>query len=165
MKEVERLTEENKFDITISDSKEESILKAIELLQQETPKAPITRPDISTKRVIIAFIAWLVFLSAATYGFIMLGAHLNLPLWLNVLLIVAIYVITVIFKARSFIINSVLLYQKHAPEKIRRACLFTPSCSEYMLLAINKYGVIKGLIKGIDRLSRCHHPNGGTDYP
>ncbi|MBQ3055526.1 MAG: membrane protein insertion efficiency factor YidD [Oscillospiraceae bacterium] len=68
-------------------------------------------------------------------------------------------------KAKPFVINAVLLYQKHAPERIRRSCLFVPSCSEYMLLAVGKYGVLIGVYKGLHRLLRCHHPNGGEDYP
>jgi len=34
-----------------------------------------------------------------------------------------------------------------------------------MILSIEKYGAIKGLIKGCIRLLRCHPPNGGRDEP
>ena len=47
----------------------------------------------------------------------------------------------------------------------RLKCVFEPSCSEYMILAVNKYGLVRGVIKGIRRLLRCHPPNGGKDYP
>ena len=57
------------------------------------------------------------------------------------------------------------LYQKFAPEKVRQSCLFYPSCSQYMLLAIEKYGFWKGFWKGLKRLGRCRYPNGGEDYP
>ncbi len=57
------------------------------------------------------------------------------------------------------------IYQRYAPEEMRLRCLYTPSCSEYMILAIQKYGCIRGIIKGIKRLRRCHYPNGGEDYP
>jgi len=44
-------------------------------------------------------------------------------------------------------------------------CRFYPSCSAYWIDAISKYGVIKGVAKGILRLLKCHpfHP-GGVDY-
>lgn len=43
-------------------------------------------------------------------------------------------------------------------------CRFTPTCSEYAIQAINKYGPIKGLIKTIWRLLRCNPFNkGGWD--
>jgi putative component of membrane protein insertase Oxa1/YidC/SpoIIIJ protein YidD len=34
-----------------------------------------------------------------------------------------------------------------------------------MILALQKYGLWKGLRKGIDRLRRCNIHNGGFDYP
>jgi uncharacterized protein len=44
-------------------------------------------------------------------------------------------------------------------------CRFHPSCSAYWIDAISKYGVVKGVSKGILRLLKCHpfHP-GGVDY-
>jgi len=35
-------------------------------------------------------------------------------------------------------------------------CRFTPPCSEYTFLAIEKYGTINGIIKGFKRILRCH---------
>lgn len=45
-------------------------------------------------------------------------------------------------------------------------CRFEPSCSRYMIGALRKYGPIKGLLRGIARIGRCHpwHP-GGYDPP
>ena len=67
--------------------------------------------------------------------------------------------------SKRAIIWLIHLYQNKAPDKVRLRCVFEPSCSEYMLLAIQKYGLIRGLFKGIRRLWRCHPPNGGKDYP
>lgn len=36
------------------------------------------------------------------------------------------------------------------------ACRMYPSCSEYMKLAVKKYGLIKGFALGILRIGRCH---------
>lgn len=68
-------------------------------------------------------------------------------------------------RMRSILIGLILLYQRYAPADVRLACLFEPSCSEYMILSIKKFGVIYGCAKGINRLSRCRYPNGGEDYP
>lgn len=45
-------------------------------------------------------------------------------------------------------------------------CRFTPSCSEYFILAVRKYGPFRGAWRGICRIGRCHpwHP-GGHDPP
>lgn len=43
-------------------------------------------------------------------------------------------------------------------------CKFYPSCSEYMMQAIQKYGCIKGVYLGIKRLLKCHpFAKGGYD--
>ena len=43
------------------------------------------------------------------------------------------------------------------------SCRFTPTCSQYALQALRKYGPIKGLYLTIRRLLRCH-PWGGSGY-
>ncbi|MCL2062189.1 MAG: membrane protein insertion efficiency factor YidD [Firmicutes bacterium] len=57
------------------------------------------------------------------------------------------------------------LYQRFARDMLRMSCRFTPTCSQYMILAIKKYGWRRGVLKGIKRLARCKYPNGGEDYP
>lgn len=63
------------------------------------------------------------------------------------------------------IITLINLYQRTASTRVRRSCRFEPSCSNYMIESINKYGTILGLGKGINRLIRCRPPNGGVDKP
>jgi len=42
------------------------------------------------------------------------------------------------------------------PQSPLRACRYDPTCSQYMLEAIDKYGLIKGFAKGILRILSCH---------
>jgi uncharacterized protein len=42
-------------------------------------------------------------------------------------------------------------------------CRFTPSCSQYTIKALEKYGTIKGILMGVKRFSKCH-PFGGFGY-
>lgn len=45
-------------------------------------------------------------------------------------------------------------------------CRFYPSCSEYFVEAVHKYGPVKGSWKGVRRLCRCHPwHRGGYDPP
>ena len=69
------------------------------------------------------------------------------------------------FLLRYFLIGLVLLYKAFAPLSVRQKCRFEPTCSTYMIMAIKKYGVLIGVIKGIKRIMRCKPPNGGVDYP
>lgn len=43
------------------------------------------------------------------------------------------------------------------------SCRFTPTCSEYALQALRKYGPFKGSWLTLKRLLRCH-PWGGSGY-
>ena len=67
--------------------------------------------------------------------------------------------------AHYLAIGLVLLYKAFAPLSLRSQCRFEPSCSTYMILAIRKYGLLWGGIKGLCRIIRCRPPNGGVDYP
>ncbi|HEY3137765.1 MAG TPA: membrane protein insertion efficiency factor YidD [Blastocatellia bacterium] len=42
------------------------------------------------------------------------------------------------------------------------SCRFTPTCSDYTMQAIEKYGPLRGIYLGARRLLRCHpfHPGG-----
>lgn len=72
----------------------------------------------------------------------------------------------------SLMIRIIVFYQKtlspdHSWLKFRHPlgyCRFQPSCSEYAIQAINKYGPLKGVWKIIWRLLRCHpFSKGGYD--
>lgn len=43
------------------------------------------------------------------------------------------------------------------------ACRFDPTCSGYVMSAVEVHGVVKGLYLGTRRVMRCH-PLGGTGY-
>jgi putative membrane protein insertion efficiency factor len=43
------------------------------------------------------------------------------------------------------------------------ACRYSPTCSQYSVDAIRKYGPWKGSWLGLKRISRCH-PWGGNGY-
>lgn len=70
-----------------------------------------------------------------------------------------------LLRLKSIVIWCVKCYQRFAPISVRCMCRFEPSCSEYMILAIEKFGTIKGIRKGINRIIRCSQKDGGFDYP
>jgi putative membrane protein insertion efficiency factor len=55
------------------------------------------------------------------------------------------------------------LYQRYVSPAFPDCCRYTPSCSEYAAQAIERYGVLRGCLKGMLRLMRCH-PLGGSGY-
>jgi uncharacterized protein len=55
-------------------------------------------------------------------------------------------------------------YQRWLSPLLPSACRFHPTCSEYMVQAIEAYGVISGVGRGVKRLLRCHpFHEGGFD--
>ncbi|MGL1930765.1 MAG: membrane protein insertion efficiency factor YidD [Desulfotalea sp.] len=65
---------------------------------------------------------------------------------------------------RLLILSSVKFYRYCISPLFPPVCRFTPSCSEYMILAVEKHGVIRGLALGLWRILRCHpFSRGGYD--
>jgi len=66
---------------------------------------------------------------------------------------------------KKLVLKMIRFYQKHiSPLKGSGCCIYTPTCSEYTRLAVEKYGVIKGLLKGAWRILRCNpFAKGGED--
>lgn len=89
----------------------------------------------------------------------------GVSVWVGVAVAVALPLVWLLCNLKRFCICGVKLYQCFAPEAIRRKCRFEPSCSQYMILSLKKYGLRRGLSKGIGRLKRCNMDNGGFDEP
>ena len=66
-------------------------------------------------------------------------------------------------------IGIIKFYQKYIssikPKKVK--CKFHPTCSEYGIQAIKKYGIFKGIKKTVIRLKKCNPYNRDSciDYP
>jgi hypothetical protein len=66
----------------------------------------------------------------------------------------------------AFLIAGVRCYQVCLRPILPAVCRFHPSCSEYFILAVQKYGPLKGGCKGVYRICRCNpFTRGGFDPP
>ena len=63
---------------------------------------------------------------------------------------------------RKIFIFLIRLYQV-TPLHSHSMCRFNPTCSQYMIDAINKYGCLKGIKLGLKRLKKCR-PGGDFGY-
>lgn len=64
------------------------------------------------------------------------------------------------------LVEAIKLYRISLGRYIGGRCRFYPTCSEYFIIAVEKYGPLKGLVKGIWRLLRCNpFSKGGYDLP
>ena len=123
------------------------------------PYNPLRRPKVSYKNFILALVLFIAGLSAA----VVLSNLYLIPY--TVYLSIAFSLVYILIIGKKAVIWLVHLYQSKASDDTRLRCRFEPSCSEYMIRSVNKYGFLKGTFKGIRRVIRCHAPNGGIDYP
>jgi putative membrane protein insertion efficiency factor len=62
------------------------------------------------------------------------------------------------------LISGIRFYQKGISPLLPRSCRFYPTCSEYALEALERFGAFKGLYLALRRLLRCHpFQRGGYD--
>lgn len=63
----------------------------------------------------------------------------------------------------AFLVAAVRCYQYGVRPLLPALCRFEPSCSEYFIQAVEKYGPLRGACKGAWRVCRCN-PWGGGGY-
>lgn len=144
-------------------------------------RRPIVRPDTDVKKAL----RYVSIYFAASFSAALLFFHLfnwlgifrllpnvfnclskSNPVLFEILFIFFVFILIGLFCLKKALIGIIHLYQHYAPEDIRRRCLFKPTCSEYAILAIQKYGVIIGLFKAYIRLfKKCRGNIYRIDYP
>lgn len=157
-------------------SQEEQIIAEEYVLER-----PLYRPSTDAKAAIKCVIAYFLLSFAAGVSLLYLFSRLGIFAFFsakvvafkeqhatlfNILFVISFYIISGLLCLKKAAIGCIKLYQHYAPEQIRRRCLFKPTCSEYAILAIEKYGLIIGLIKAYKRLfKRCKGNIYRIDYP
>lgn len=68
---------------------------------------------------------------------------------------------------KYFAIFLIRFYQKHMRSLHNRECIYNPTCSNYGILSLEKYGFLKGSYFTFLRIKRCNGSLylGGEDYP
>ena len=66
---------------------------------------------------------------------------------------------------RRVMILLVRVYQGTLSELLGGQCRFTPTCSRYLIDAVERCGVLRGSFMGLRRILRCHPLSGGGYDP
>ncbi|MFH1860191.1 MAG: membrane protein insertion efficiency factor YidD [bacterium] len=64
---------------------------------------------------------------------------------------------TLFIIVKALPLGAIIIYQRIISPQQGGVCNFTPSCSQFSLQAIKKYGISKGILMTSDRLQRCHY--------
>lgn len=135
------------------------------------PENKLYRPEIHFGKAAIVtisticltlFVSWcitLVFIHQETYN-----AEQNSRQAIFISIYWKVQILVLLLTLKYIFIWLIRVYQRYAKSETRLRCCYTPSCSEYAILALKKYGLIFGSIKAVKRLLRCGPP-GGIDYP
>jgi uncharacterized protein len=66
---------------------------------------------------------------------------------------------------RELLIALLRLYKQWISPMLPTACRFQPTCSEYMLQAVERHGAVRGVSLGLRRLLKCHPFHAGGFDP
>jgi putative membrane protein insertion efficiency factor len=69
--------------------------------------------------------------------------------------------------ARTVVLSLLRLYQLMLSPWLGNRCRFHPSCSQYCMEAVRRFGTVRGVGLGMIRLCKCHpfHPGGHDPVP
>ena len=66
---------------------------------------------------------------------------------------------------KRFLLAAIRFYRRYISPLRKPCCRFIPTCSEYALEAVGKYGALKGSWLALRRILRCHHFHKGGNDP
>jgi hypothetical protein len=69
------------------------------------------------------------------------------------------------FLMRKSLIICIIIYKHLLSPLFPPQCRFYPTCSEYAIQALEKYGIFKGLFLSFKRILRCHPLSAGGFDP
>ncbi|WP_409969079.1 membrane protein insertion efficiency factor YidD [Bengtsoniella intestinalis] len=129
------------------------------------PESKLYRPKINYLKVIVFVISHFVACEIPLVVFLCINDSVNLIDFISLqIYILPLSFLMFLVTLRYTLMWFIRLYQRYAKSETRLRCHMTPSCSEYSILALKKYGVLRGVPKMIGRFKRCSYP-GSIDYP
>lgn len=65
------------------------------------------------------------------------------------------------------VLGLIQVYQRYVSPLTPPSCRYVPTCSQYAVESVSKYGALKGLWLAVKRISRCHpfHEGGYDPVP
>lgn len=115
----------------------------------------INRPLLNYRQFTLKWLVVLVVEIGIVTFTIWLSHRFKLTFKVDVYIISCIIILT-LFLLRWLLIDCIKIYQHYAPEDVRRRCRMMPSCSDYAIISLQKYGLLLGVVLSCIRLyKRC----------
>lgn len=121
-------------------------LEEQELVRKYVMERPLYRPKITYLKAVLILLSCIVI--SVICAMLLYKLVLRVGFFLSkIIYYIFFFILELILVSRFVAIMAVKLYQRYAAEEIRRRCLLKPTCSEYAIIVLKKYGTIVGLIK------------------
>lgn len=133
--------------------------------QEQDPRSPSYKRTLVRPKVPVLQLLFFTLLigGVCVIGFII--ANRFFITFISLIIAVILGLLAGLLFGKHILIALIKTYQALAPASLRERCRYEPSCSTYMIMAIEKYGFWRGTRKGLKRWKSCKPPNGGIDMP
>ena len=129
-------------------------------------KKPIIRPKTTVLTLVLFIFKTLLF--GGCMGVVvslLVGVCLTQKANISILIVIANIVVVFLLSLKKIAVLCVECYQHYAPEEYRRMCLCKPTCSEYALIVLKKYNLIKSVYLIYIRLTKTCRETYKIDFP
>jgi uncharacterized protein len=115
----------------------------------------VVRPIINTSKILLVVSLHLL---PATALVVLVVVFFRAYLAVTIVGVLVYGVAACVHKRRNIVIWLIRIYQARASAEVRLRCKLRPSCSEYMVECVQKYGAIVGVRRGLQRVRTCGDP-------
>lgn len=133
-----------------------------------SPAANLYRPDLPYGRMTAISVTLTILAILCSIGTISLNNKICMHHVVNNIQIINIFMFWffIVFAVASkyYLIFAVMIYQRFAKAEIRLKCCCYPSCSQYSIIALRKYGTITGIYLTVKHCINCKPP-GLSEFP
>lgn len=126
---------------------------------------PLYRPDVTYIKLLLYCIAYVIIFFTFIIVTIFITNCIFNEEWIIVISILLICLIFLGTTIKYIFMKAIECYQHYASEELRRSCVCKPTCSEYALIALKKYNIIKACILIYTRLTIGCSGDYHEDYP
>ena len=126
---------------------------------------PLYRPDVTYIKLLLYCIVYVIIFFTFVIVTIFITNCIFNEKWIIIISILFICLLFLGTTIKYIFMKAIECYQHYASEELRRSCVCKPTCSEYALIALKKYNIIKACSLIYTRLTMGCRGDYHEDYP